>query len=317
MAAVTSDRQPIGFALRDAIAWPSFVDAVLAGERLGFSTLFVPEISGGREAIATLSGLADRSEGLRLATGVLPLGARRTLLTAMAAATLQERSGGRFVLGLGPGAPVPGALDRLRETVTALRALFHGDTAQVEGRRQRLTIVPDPAPPIWIAALGPRAVRLAGAVADGVLLNWCPPERVQVARRELAEGAADAGRDPGTVTVAAYVRACLGQDEAAALTALRSATGEYASLPAYRRQLAALGLGDDAEAAARAYRAARPAEVPERLVRRLTLLGDPAAARERIAAYREAGLDLPIAYPVLAGEATASIERTLSALAPG
>src|ERR687892_366821 len=89
--------------------------------------------------------------------------------------------------------------------------------------------------PCFLAALGPSMAELAGRVADGVLLNWCPPERVARARGEIASGAEAVGRDPAEVTVAVYVRACLGHDEDHALGALAEAAEMYAGIPAYRR----------------------------------------------------------------------------------
>ncbi len=306
----------MGFALRDVRPWDGLVEAVREGERLGYARLFLPEIPGGRDAVATLSALTDAARRMGLATGVLPMAARTPLATAMAAATLQERSGGRFVLGLGTGPAVPGALGRLGDLVAVLRGLLRGEAVEVDGRTLRLQAPPDPPPPIWLSALGPRAVRLAGAVADGVLLNWCTPERVAAARAELALGAREAGRDPADVIVGAYIRACLVPDEAAALTAMRTAAGEYASIPAYRRQAAALGLDAEAAAAASAFREGRPDRVPEAFVRALGLLGDPAAARARVDRYREAGLTLPIVYPVATEDPVGSVLATLRAIAP-
>jgi alkanesulfonate monooxygenase SsuD/methylene tetrahydromethanopterin reductase-like flavin-dependent oxidoreductase (luciferase family) len=316
MTAVAPERQAMGFALRDLRPWEGLVDAVREGERLGFGRLFIPEIPGGRDAVATLSALADVAGGIGLATGILPMNAREPLVTAMAATTLQERSGGRFVLGLGTGPAAPGALARLGDLVAVLRGLLRGEAVEVDGRRLRLSSPPEPPPPIWLSALGPRAVRLAGAVADGVLLNWCTPERVAAARAELAEGALKAGRDPGDIAIGAYIRACLAPDEAAALAAMRVSAGEYASIPAYRRQAAALGLGAEADAAAAAFRGGRPDRVPEGFVRALGLLGDGEAARARIARFREAGLTLPIVYPVATADAVGSTLDTLRALAP-
>ncbi|HEY7668637.1 MAG TPA: LLM class flavin-dependent oxidoreductase, partial [Actinomycetota bacterium] len=121
MTAVAPERQAMGFALRDLRPWEGLVDAVREGERLGFGRLFIPEIPGGRDAVATLSALADVAGGIGLATGILPMTARGPLVTAMAATTLQERSGGRFVLGLGTGPAAPGALARLGDLVAVLR----------------------------------------------------------------------------------------------------------------------------------------------------------------------------------------------------
>lgn len=306
----------IAFALRDPFPWSVFAGLAREAEALGYSAVFVPEIAG-RDALVALGALAGETERLLLGTGIVTMGARTTMLTAMGAATVHERSSGRILLGLGTGPAGAGALDGLRALVLTLRRLFAGKPVEVGGRTLQLSLAIDDPLPIWISALGPRAMHLAGEVADGVLLNWCPPERVAAAEVQLREGAEAAGRDPASVTIGVYVRASLGADGSGALRALRAATGEYASFPAYARQFAAIGLGDEARAAAAAHAAGRPDEVPETLVRAICLAGDPVAARVRLDAFREAGADLVVAYPVAAGDdRPASVSETLRALAP-
>jgi len=315
MPVVTAPRQPVGtaFALRDPLPWPDLAAIVRAAEQAGYALAFLPEIAG-RDALVTLGALAGETRDLLLGTGILPIASRTTMLTAMGAATVHERSGGRLVLGLGTGGLGRGALSRLREEVLALRALFEDGSVELGDQTLRLSLEPGSPVPIWVSALGPKAMRLAGEVADGVLLNWCPPERVVSARRAVVEGAEAAHRDPAAVTVAVYVRAWVGKDEAGAMLALKAAAAQYASYPAYARQFDEVGLGPQAAAAAAARRAGRIEDVPEALVRAVCAVGG--AARERIEAYGEAGADLPVVYPVAAGPAAASIERTLSALAP-
>ena len=311
---MTVERQPrgLGFALRDPFRWDDLAALARAGEELGYSALFLPEI-GARDTLAAITGLASETS-LFLGTGVVPLPSRTPQLLAMAAATAQERSAGRLVLGLGTGASGPGALARLRAVVTALRTLFATGEADLEGERLALTLLPERPPQVWMAALGPRAVRTAGAVAEGVLLNWCTPERVARAVAEVAQGAQDAGRDPAEVTLAVYVRARVGDEAGSALA--RRALGEYASYPAYARQFAALGSGPEAAAAAQSYRDGRPDDVPEALVRSVCLLGDPAEARARLRVYAEAGADLSVVYPLTDGPDAAGALATLAALAP-
>jgi alkanesulfonate monooxygenase SsuD/methylene tetrahydromethanopterin reductase-like flavin-dependent oxidoreductase (luciferase family) len=297
---MTTQRQ-LGFALRDPLDWGSFASIVSTAEALGYRALFLPEISG-RDAVTTLGQLAGESSTLRLGTGVLPMTSRSPMLTAMGAATVHERSGGRFILGLGSGPAVPGALDRLRDLIGQLRALFAGQEVEIEGRKFRLSLPPAAPVPIWIAALGPVAVRMAGEVADGVLLNWCTPERVVKARAQVAEGANAAGRDPSEVTVAAYVRAAVGGDDEASKAALMAAAGEYARFPAYARQFEEMGLGE---------------ATVQGLVKGICLSGDPSRARDRLAEFTSAGADLPIVYPVAAGpDPAASVLATLRSLAP-
>ncbi|MGZ5298421.1 MAG: LLM class flavin-dependent oxidoreductase [Actinomycetota bacterium] len=317
---MTESRQPrlhgTAFALRDPFPWPAFARLVRRGEALGYSAVFLPEI-GGRDALVALGELACETDELRLGTGIVPMSSRTPLLTAMAAAAVHERSLGRLVLGIGTGPAVPGALDRLRELVVTLRRLLAGDPVEIGGRVLRLSLVPEDPVPIWISALGPRAMRLAGEVADGVLMNWCTPERVRTAKAELREGAEAAGRDPADVSVAVYVRASLGASDEASMRALRAAAGEYASHPAYARQFALMGLEDATRRAAAAHASGRPEDVPEDLVRAVSMVGEPLAARERLEAFRDAGADLPVVYPVATtDDPIGSVARTLIAAVP-
>ncbi|MEP7059177.1 MAG: LLM class flavin-dependent oxidoreductase [Actinomycetota bacterium] len=305
------------FAVRDPWPWPDFARLARDAETGGYRAVFLPEITG-RDAFAALTALAGETSTLALGTGIVPMDARTLPITAMAAATVHERSGGRAIVGLGTGAATQGALDRLRAVVAAIRSAFQGEPVVMDGRAFTLSLTLASQPQIWISALGPKAVALAGEIADGVLLNWCTPERVVAARSQLAVGAERAGRDPGAVTVAAYIRASLGTDAPAAMRALQRATGEYAGYPAYARQFQAMGLGTQASVAADAVRAGRPEDVPVALIHAIALTGDPAAAHLRLAAYREAGVDLPVLYPVAAGsDPLGSVRTTLTALAPG
>ena len=290
------ERQPraTGFALRDPYPWADLVGLVRAGEEAGYRAVFLPEV-GARDTLAALTGLAGETDRLLLGTGVVPLPARSPALLAMAAATVQERSGGRLLLGIGTGPAAPGALARLSATVEALRRAF----ARGTGAPDETDLSLADAPQIWIAALGPKATRLAGAIADGVILNWCTPARVAAAATQVAEGAEAAGRDPAVVTIAVYVRAALAPGT---LAAARRAAAAYATYPAYRRQFVDLGI-DAAD--------------PDDVVRGV-ILTDPASARERLDAFRDAGAHLPVVYPVVPVGVpdAASARRTLDLLAP-
>jgi alkanesulfonate monooxygenase SsuD/methylene tetrahydromethanopterin reductase-like flavin-dependent oxidoreductase (luciferase family) len=294
MPAVDDLRQPRGtaFTIRDPLPWVDVAAIAREGEALGYAAVLLPE-TGARDTLATLTGLAGETERLLLGTGVIPMAARTSKLAAMAAATVQERSGGRHILGVGTGGAAPGALDGLRTYVEEIRDLI-GDGAP--GAALRLSL---PAPiPIWIAALGPRATRLAGEVADGVILNWCTPDRVSGARDAIRAAAREAGRDPDAVTISVYVRAGFSEraDEA-----LMTAAAEYASYPAYARQFEAMGVEP----------------TPEGVVDAVCLRGDEAEARERLETYRQAGADLPVVYPVLApGEGPDASIAVLRALSP-
>jgi alkanesulfonate monooxygenase SsuD/methylene tetrahydromethanopterin reductase-like flavin-dependent oxidoreductase (luciferase family) len=315
-----------GLVLRDPLPWSDQREIVATAEQAGYSALFVPEIAA-RESFSTLASFACATTKVVLGTGVVAMWSRSPVATAMAAATVQDFSYGRLILGIGagsrpPGADVPGgATDRLRRYVATVRTALSGRRVPDDDPfgAAGFVLAPeltDGPPPIWLGALGDRSVGLAGELADGVILNWCTPERVAGAREVIAEAASEAGRDPATVTVAVYVRACLGMSERVALEALRSATAHYAAIPHYRRQLERMGLGADAAAAAGAIAHERFGEVPERLVRALTVMGGRREALERFAAYREAGADLVLCYPVPALEPSSSIMGTMLAAAP-
>src|SRR5207237_1308831 len=142
-------------------------------------------------------------------SGVVTVRSRSPVATAMAAATVQDLSGGRFILGIGVGSGVGREESRPTELVARYvelvrRLLERGPVDADEGFGTpafRLDLPAAGSPPaIWLAALGDRMVGMAGAVADGVLLNWCTPERVAAARGILIRGAEQAGRDPAGLT---------------------------------------------------------------------------------------------------------------------
>jgi len=286
----------LGHTLRVPIPFDDLAQAVSLAQETGYAAIWVPD-HGVWDPFALLAALAGRTSRMGLGTGVVTMTSRTPGAMASAAATLHRVSGGRAILGLGSGP------ERRIEQVSGY---LHDVRDGPEGEEI----------PVYLAALGPRMVELAARAADGVLLNWCPPERVARARQELARAAEHVGRDPAEVSVAVYVRACLGHDEDHALAALRQATAMYAGLPAYRRQLAAVGLGAEADAAAGAQRSGDLDDVPVRLVRAVSVWGDRDDAMARLEAWREAGADLVVVYPVTAQEAASSLMGTIMAAAP-
>jgi alkanesulfonate monooxygenase SsuD/methylene tetrahydromethanopterin reductase-like flavin-dependent oxidoreductase (luciferase family) len=264
---------------RDPMTFEDVADAVALAEETGYGSVWVPD-HGVWDPFTLLGALAPRTERIGLATGVVTLAERRPAEISAAALTLDRASGGRAVLGVGSGpqrkvAEVADGLDEVRRSV---------------GR----------AVPLYLAALGPAMAELAGRAADGVLLTWCPPRRVERARGEVARGADAAGRDPAEVTVAVYVRACLGHDDEHALAALGDAADMYAAIPAYRRQLEAEGVEPS----------------PEAMARDVCVWGDRDGALERLAVWRDAGADLVVVYPVPAQEPVSSLMGTIMAAAP-
>ena len=301
---------------REVLPWHEVLLMAETAEETGYEAIFLPEIRA-REAFATLSGFAAATSDIRLGSGVVPIRSRDPVRMAMGAATLQDVSDGRFVLGLGSDEP----LDETRRYVETLRRLLGGTGAPSTATEDGLDPIDlarlDPVEvPLYLAALGPRMTTLAGEIADGVLLNWCTPERVAEARRQVAEGAGRAGRDPRSVAVAVYVRACLGHDDDHAMAVLRETAGQYAAMEPYRRQFEAMGLGPHAEDAARGWRAGAPGPGAQGLVDAVCVRGGREAALARLADFARAGANLVIVYPVAAQEAASSIMGTLLAAAP-
>jgi 5,10-methylenetetrahydromethanopterin reductase len=319
---------PIGIVLRDALPWEQLVQIVETAEETGYEAAFVPEISG-REAFSTLAGLARSTSAIKLGAGVITIGSRVPVVAAMGAATIQDLSGGRMILGIGAGDKAArsrygarlGSLESVRRYVESVRRALVGDEVPED------PVLGTPAfrldlpleggqPPVWLGALGDGMVSLAGGVADGVILNWCTPGRVAEARALVDRALAAAGRDRSAFTLSVYVRASLGLADELALDALRPMTGLYAAIPHYRRQMEAMGLGEDASIAATALASGRPKDVPESMVRALAVLGGRSEAMARFEEYSRAGADLVLCYPVSALEPFSSILRTVLAAAP-
>jgi alkanesulfonate monooxygenase SsuD/methylene tetrahydromethanopterin reductase-like flavin-dependent oxidoreductase (luciferase family) len=319
-----------GIVLRDALPRDESREVVQTAQDVGYDAVFVPEIDG-REAFSVLTAFGHAADRILLGTGVVSMWSRTPVATAMAAATVQDLSGGRMILGVGAGSPTglggsTGAearpLHLIEEFVRVVREAASGapvlegaagDPFHAAGFVSSLGTDPFP---IWLAALGDRMAALAGRIGDGVLLNWCPPERVASARAVVHDAASRAGRGPSDVPIGVYVRACLGVEEQHAMHALQEMTGLYASIPHYRRQLELAGLGEQAAIAANAYGAGRIRHVPEDLVRALILTGGRDAALRRFDAYRESGADVILVYPVAALDPFSAVLGTVLAAAP-
>jgi 5,10-methylenetetrahydromethanopterin reductase len=318
----------IGIVVRDALPWEQLVQIAETAEETGYEALFVPEISG-REAFATLAGLARSTSDVMLGAGVITVGSRSPVAAAMGAATVHDLSAGRMILGIGAGDEAGRKrygsglhpVELVERYVRLVKGVLTGAEVQADPElgtssfRLDLPLEGAP-PPVWLGAVGDGMVRLAGTVADGAILNWCTPARVAEARALVDGALTEAGRDRSAFTLSVYVRATLGLADQVALDALRPMTAMYASIPPYRRQMERMGLGEQAGAAANAFEAGRPQDVPEQLVRTLAAFGGRGEAMARFDEYFGAGADLVLCYPVSAMDPFSSILRTVLAAAP-
>ena len=164
-------------------------------------------------------------------------------------------------------------------------------------------------------------LRMAGAVADGVLMNWATPDRIRETTEHIRAGAREAGRSPDEVRIASYLRTCVSDDTERVERACRAQIARYGSMVYYRNYFSEIGFAAEAEALEAAWAkgdAAGAANlVDRRMIQALTIYGSPAECRARLEAYRAAGLDLPIIAPFPIGEPVAeTFERTIAGCAP-
>jgi alkanesulfonate monooxygenase SsuD/methylene tetrahydromethanopterin reductase-like flavin-dependent oxidoreductase (luciferase family) len=221
----------------------------------------------------------------------------------------------------------------MRDYVTTIRALVDGETVTYACKSFNyqgvsLAIKPAPRTPIYLAALGPEMLRLGGEVADGISLNWCSTDMVAWSREVVDEGAARAGRAPGEVKLAEYIRICIDDDVDVARRAYTRAVMGYALGPAgmkrpmgYRAHFERMGFADDLARidAMRAGNAPRDEIVdafPGKLLRHVGYYGKADGAAEAFAKLA-AGLDTAIVRVVAARPGSASTRAVMEACKPG
>jgi alkanesulfonate monooxygenase SsuD/methylene tetrahydromethanopterin reductase-like flavin-dependent oxidoreductase (luciferase family) len=233
--------------------------------RMGFTSIWTPEGAGEDSfllcALRWKASAEIMAGGVTTGIAVSPVGLRTPMGFAMSAGTVSKLSGGKFILGVGAGqAYTPqsrrslgmrqtSTLQLMRDYVTAIRALTRGESVTVESksftlRGMRLGIDPPPRTPVYLAALGPEMLKLAGEVADGVSLNWCSAEQVPQSRKLAAEGARRAGRDPSEINISEYIRICVDDDIQVAKRSYARAVMGYA-----------MGRGTDSKGRPQGYRA--------------------------------------------------------------
>ena len=327
----------IGVAFSGGLTATEIADCAERAEALGYESVWVAEGHGG-DQFAILAACALRTHRIRLGTAISSVFVRTAPTIAMSAATVDELSGGRFVLGLGSshrvqvgpehGVEYARPLERVRDTVAVVRTLLRegevshaGETVWIE--RFNLWFRPHrPDPPVYLSALFPRMLELTGEIADGVILTRSTLATAAEARARIAAGAARAGRDAAAVEITSLLPASVSSDREAALAAARPGLAFYAGFfPRYNRLIAESGFPDEAAAVARAWAAGDAAgaarAVTDDMIAATGIAGTPAGCRERLDAYRDAGLDLPIISPFARGpDAKARFLAAIEACAP-
>ena len=309
--------------LEMSIASTAFADTprlARDAEDRGYSSIWVPEVSG-PDAFVTLAAIAHATIKADLATGVVPIQIRTPGVMAMSYLTLNDLSGGRAIAGLGVSSPViverwHGAAYRkpvtaMRECVTIMRQLFTEGRCKFEGKVYRCDFKlgyssKHPPPRIYLAALNPPMLRLAGEVADGVLLNYSPPEGAAAKIAEVRAGAESAGRKLSDVDVAIYLRMCITEDVPAAVATFKRELAGYAFVDQYNAMFARYGLDQEFAEVRRLWREGKREEAPNALsdasAFKLAAFGSPDTGRKFVAGFRAVGVNHPVVFPTGAGK---------------
>jgi F420-dependent oxidoreductase-like protein len=298
---------------------------VLEAERLGFSVVWVAEAYGS-DAVSVLAYLAAKTSRIDLGSAVLQIPARTPAMTAMTAATLDTLSGGRFRLGLGVSGPQVSEgwhgvrfakpLARTREYVDIVNLALSRERVRYEGQTYRLPLPDGPGKalhlmlhpvrariPIYLAAIGPKNVELAGELADGWQPVFFAPEHAEAHLEHLRAGRARRSGEHHGLTgfdIAATVPVSVGDDLAACADPIRPYTALYVGGMGSREQnfynalATRMGFGAAAAEVQRHYLAreydAACAAVPFEFIDRTSLLGPVERLADRMQAYASAGV---------------------------
>jgi probable F420-dependent oxidoreductase len=327
----------IGLAVSGGLTAPEIVECVRLAEDLGYESAWVAEGHGG-DQFAILAACATATTRIRLGTSISSVFVRSVPTIAMAAATVDALSGGRFVLGLGSshrvqvegehGLPYAKPIPRVRETVDAVRALlrdgevsYRGETVRID--RFDLWFAPHRRTiPIYLSALFPPMLEVCGEIADGLILTWSTLEAPARAAAHVAAGARRAGRRPEDVEITSLLPCVIAESRAEAMEHMRPAVAMYAGFfPRYNRLLAENGFPDAARAIQAAWRAgdreSAARAVPDALAGAVGLVGTAPECRARVDEYRAAGLTLPIISPRARGKgAREAVLAAIRACAP-
>ena len=313
------------------------IDLAVLAEQRGYESVWIP----GPDSLTCLAAIAVATRQIRLGTGILSvLSQRLPMLLAQSALGLDRLSGGRFIMGLGVGHPVSSKghddysgerpFTRLRETVELVRRLLGESQVDYEGRVFRLkgaglNFGPDSRPgaahiPIYIAALGPQMVELAGEIADGVLLNYVTLNYLDSVLEHLDRGARRSGRSLKDIDVASYIRVAVTRDAddmEIARGAARRLIAHYMGHPTYVNACVQMGFGKEAatvaEAMARVGEDGAAAAVTDRMQEALAIVGPADYCRKEVEARRALGINLPIIGPFMVGAAEPSYRNTIGA----
>jgi len=293
-----------------------YLEAAILADKLGYDSFWLPEVWG-YEVFSLLTEIALNTKRIKLGTGIANVYSRSPALLAMQAATLQEISNGRLILGVGTsgknvieglhGRPFSKPLSQTQDVIRVVKTLLSGgslDQAEAklwDYRPFKLEVKPPKVPvPIYVAALKQKAIESIGELADGWMPVFWPYEKLSVGREWIAAGAARAGRDPRSIITAPFTTAIPLPGDKAATKAREliafyvGGMGEY-----YKELLTGFGYGDECERITELYkdkstRSQAEAAVTREMIEALTVSGNPIHCIRELRRRRDYGIDLPI-----------------------
>lgn len=246
---VKTPRVGVTLPVEDGLSAPQLVDLISEAEHCGYHTALLGEVAG-PEVFAILGAAATRTSRIRLGPGVVATYTRPPALAAMGFATLASLAPGRIVAGFGASSPIvvgewhgipfEKPLRTTREYLEVFRKAIEGEKFSYSGERLhsrgfRLGMEVPQSVPVWLGAMGPRMLALAGRMADGVFLTWCPPDEVAERLEHAAEGAASDERNFSDIEVICSFWAYSGDRPEVARERMRRAILAYSMVPTHRR----------------------------------------------------------------------------------
>lgn len=316
---------------------------VQAGDRLGYDTVWIAEVYGW-DAFTVLTDLANHTERIKLATGIVNVFSRSPALIAQTAGSLDSISGGRFVLGLGTsgqqvvegwhGVPFRRGVRRLRETTEIVRSVLRRDRLTYEGEifhlPQALKLITHPlrsSIPIYLATLTPAGIALAGEIADGWLpIFFSPHHFSRVFEPELARGAQRAGRSLAQLSICVFQPVIVTDDVARGRDSVRAQLALYLGGMGsrqrnyYNRLFCLYGFEAEAREIQDHYlsgrRAQATAAVSDEMVDLVTIIGPIPECRRRLDELAALGVSEVAVDLRVPGDDPAGVLAALTGLAP-
>lgn len=327
----------IGVAFAGGMSPSDIVDCIKLAEDLGYESAWIAEGHGG-DQFSLLTACAVQTKRILLGTSISSIFVRSAPTIAMAAACVDYFSNQRFILGLGSshkvqvepehGIPYGKPVQRLKETVKIIRTLLRDGLVSYKGETisiERFDLWFNPIRrelPIYVSAVFPQMLEVCGEIAQGTIMVWSTVDSGRTAAEHIAIGARRAGRRVEDIDIVSLLSCSISTDRREAIDRLRPAAAFYAGFfPRYNRLMAESGFSEAAQAIRTAWQKGDQAGaaklVPDAMVQALGIAGTAAECRERIEAYRQSGIKLPIIFPVGGGpDGKQKVMETIRACAP-